>query len=140
MFVNSRAIKNIPVGKKAGQQSPQRIIGLWKLKTTGVANGDYAFAANGNYQFGGAIGASTTTSDMYYEYIYNRAYPFEGDGSYTFSGNLLMLKRRGVVNPEQVTIRFEKVNHGGEGWKERMYMLEKDKYGEYESVWEKESK
>ncbi len=139
-FINSFNIRNRPATQNPQQENSQRIIGLWKLNTVGIAIGDYAFAANGHYQFGGGLGSSTTTSDMYYKYIYNKAYPFEGDGSYAVSDNLLTIKRRGALNSEQVTIRFAKVNHGGEGWKERMYMLKKDSYGENESVWEKESK
>ncbi len=139
-FVNSFTVKNIALTKNNEQQSSQRIIGLWKIDAVGVVTGDYVFAANGNYQSAGGIGSSTTTSDMYYTYIYNRAYPFEGDGSYSISGSLLMLKRRGAAGSEQVTFRFEKVNHGGAGWKERLYMLKRDGYGENESLYEKEEK
>lgn len=139
-FVNSFTVKNIVLIKNNEQQSSQRIIGLWKIDAVGIVAGDYFFAANGNYQSGGGIGSSTTTSDMYYTYIYNRAYPFEGDGNYSISGSLLTLKRRGAANSEQITMRFEKVNHGGTGWKDRLYMLKRDGYGENESFCEKQEK
>jgi hypothetical protein len=99
--------------------------------------GDYVFAANGNYQHGGAIGSSTTTSDSRYEYIYNRAYPFQGDGSYSISGNKLTLTKKGG-SPETTTIRFEKIRYGSSAWKDRIYMLKKDALKEYESTYEKE--
>lgn len=136
-FVNSFHVKNVPVAKPADEDAAQRIVGWWKINATGVVAAAYVFAANGNYQYGGAIGSSTTTSDMYYKYIYNRAYPFEGDGSYSISGNLLTLKKRNAA-AEQVIIRFEKVNHGGLGWKDILYMLKKDVYGENESRYEKQ--
>ena len=113
---------------------------MWKIDAVGVVAGDYVFAANGNYQHAGGLGSSTTTSDMYYTYIYNRSYPFEGDGSYTISGNRLTLKKRSGNNPEQVRFRFEKVNHGGTGWKDRIYLLKRDAYGENESLYEKKEK
>jgi hypothetical protein len=138
-FVNSFTVKNIVLLKNNEPQSSQRIIGLWKIDAVGVVTGDYVFAANGNYQSGGGIGSSTTSSDMYYTYIYNRAYPFEGDGSYSIAGNILALKKRNAA-AEQVTIRFEKVNHGGTGWKDRLYMLKKDNYSENESLYEKQEK
>lgn len=138
-FFNSFTIKNVAVPKNNEPIITQRIIGLWKINSVGVVLGDYVFAANGNYQFGGGIGSSTTTSDMYYKYIYNKAYTFEGDGSYGISGNLLTLKRRGAP-PEPVQIRFEKVNYGGTGWKDRIWMLSKDKYGENEVVYDKKEK
>lgn len=138
-FFNSFTVKNILPAKSNEEDAAKKIIGWWKVDVNGVAAGDYAFAANGNYQFGGGLGSSTTTSDMYYEYIYNRAYPFQGDGSYSISEKLLTLKRRGGNN-EQVTIRFEKVNHGGTGWKDRLYMLKRDSQGYNESRYEKQLK
>lgn len=136
-FVNSFSIKNAEQAKINEQENAQRIMGLWKIDATGIVAGDYVFAANGNYQSGGGLGSSTTTSDMYYKNIYNRAYPFEGDGSYSVSGNILTLKKRGAV-AEQVTIRFEKVNHGGAGWNDRLYMIKKERIGENESLYEKQ--
>lgn len=138
-FFNSFTVKNVALPKNNEQPDAQRIVGLWKLNTVGVALGEYAFAANGNYQFGGGLGSSTTTSDMYYKYIYNRAYPFEGDGNYTVSGNQLTLNKRGKTS-EQAEIRFEKVNNGGAGWKERIWMLKKNEYGEYEVMYDKQLK
>jgi hypothetical protein len=139
-FFNSFTIKNVIQAKNNEQENIQRIIGLWKIDATGIVSGDYVFAANGSYEHGGGLGSSTTTSDIYYTYIYSRAYPFKGNGSYSILGGLLTLKSRGAANAEQVTIRFEKVNHGGTGWKDRLYMLKRDGYGENESLYEKREK
>lgn len=98
---------------------------------------DYIFAANGNYQHGGAIGTSTTTSDFNYNYIHYKNYSFEGDGSYSIAGNRLMLRKKTSTNPETVQIRFEKSNRGGAGWTDRVYMLQKDAAGEFEVCYEK---
>lgn len=136
-FFNSFAVKNTPLSQTK-EDAANRIVGLWKIVATGVVVGDYAFAANGNFQSGGGLGSSTTTSDMDYKYIYNRAYPFEGDGSYSVSGNRLTLKKRGSA-PETVTIRFEKVSYGGKPWKDRIYMLKRDALREYESTYEKQT-
>jgi len=136
-FINSFSVKNNSSIKNNGSDDAQRILGLWKVIATGVVSADYVFAANGNYEYGGGLGSSTTTSDMYYEYIYNRAYPFQGSGSYTISGDQLLLKKRSDNSTEQVRFRFEKVNHGGTGWNDRIWLLKKDILGDMEVSYEK---
>ena len=106
----------------------------------GSALTNYIFAANGNYQFIGAYGTTTKTTDYSYEYIHTMTSAFKGDGSYSFKKNQLTFKGRGDNTPETVQFRFEKVNHGSTGWKERLYMLKNDKFGEYEVCYEKENK
>jgi len=48
---------------------------------------------------------------------------FKGDGSYTLNGNKLTTVRESDRKTETQQFRFEKVNHGGTGWKERIYLL-----------------
>lgn len=126
-FFNSFTIQNavVPQNPEA-TTTPQRIVGVWKLTGNGPALGEYVFAANGNYQLTGAIGTSRTTTDDRYEYLHLKTYAFEGDGSYSITGNELSLKKRGDTNAEQIQFRFEKVNHGNTGWKDRLYLLKKD--------------
>jgi hypothetical protein len=139
-FFNSFAIKNATIPKKTEEASSKRIIGVWKLNAQGAVSGEYVFAANGNYQLVGAIGTSSTSTDYRYEYLHLTSYAFQGDGSYSINGNQLKLKRRGDKEPELQSIRFEKVNHGGTGWKERVYMLKVSTVDgkEYEVCYEKE--
>lgn len=125
-FFNSFTVKNTIAAQFVEAEPVKRIIGVWKQVGTGMALGEYVFAANGHYKFGGAIGSSSTTSDFNYEYLYITTYSFEGDGSYSVKGNQIYLKKRGLDNPEQVQFRFEKVNHGGTGWKDRLYLLQRD--------------
>ena len=107
-FFNSFTVKNVPVAKTA-DDSATRIVGTWMSSESGAA-GDYTFAANGRYAFGGAgLGAGHPVD-------------FQGDGSYSVTGNRLMISRRGAQT-EQVTIRFMQVNQGGTGWIERLCML-----------------
>jgi hypothetical protein len=136
-FFNSFTVKNIAIPNSTEDIS-KRIIGKWTASEAG-AIGDYIFAANGNYGFIGAIGTSSTSSDYRYEYLHIRTYAFEGDGSYSIAGNQLTLKKRGV-NPKQVKFRFEKVNRGGAGWNERIYLLSKSSSGENEVCYEKAEK
>jgi hypothetical protein len=136
-FFNTFTIKNATSSKPADDAS-RRIIGVWNLASGGVASGEYVFAANGNYQLTGGIGTSSTSSDDYYKYIHIKTYAFQGDGNYTIIGNQLTLKKRSM-NPEQVQYRFEKVNHGGTGWKDRLYLLKTDPTlrSKYEVCYEK---
>lgn len=138
-FFNSFTVKGVSASAPDEEELAKHIIGFWKLVANGVVDGDYLFAANGNYQSGGGIGSSTTTKDSRYEYIYNRAYSFEGDGSYSIANKELQLKRRGATQ-EKIPIRFEQVNYGGTGWKERLYLQKKDSAGEYEVTYEKQNK
>jgi hypothetical protein len=39
---------------------------------------------------------------------------------------------------EQVRLRFERVNHGGTGWRDRLYLLKKDAFGENEVFYERQ--
>lgn len=121
-FFNSFTVNNVPIPNPSEEENTKRIVGVWKLTGHGVAAGDYIFAANGSYQFGGAIGTSTTTSDFRYEYLHITSYAWQGDGNYIITGDQLTLKKRGS-DLEQVQFRFEKVNHGGTGWKDRLYLL-----------------
>ena len=47
--------------------------------------------------------------------IHTTTSAFQGDGAYSLSGNRLTLQRRGASRPEDVSIRFDIVNHGGLG-------------------------
>lgn len=132
-FFNTLAIKNVSVAKPV--MDPNRIVGLW-ITAENMSVSDYLFAANGNYQRGGAIGSSTTTSDDRYVYIQNKAYSFEGDGSYKLTDGVLQLKPRGGSS-ESKSIRFDQVNHGGTGWKDRLWMRSSGVGGENEVRYEK---
>lgn len=134
-FFNSFTVKNTPMPKSTGEESLKRIVGFWKV-TEGMVVSDYVFAVNGNYQHGGAIGTTSKTSDQQYEYTHYRSYSFEGDGSYTVSGNQLVLKKHSGP-AVTVQIRFDKANHNGRGWTDRLYMLNQDVAGMYEVCYEK---
>lgn len=138
-FFKSFNIKNVTVPKNTSEDAAKRIVGVWKTAESMVIS-DYVFAANGNYQHGGAIGSSSSSRDQYFEYIHMKSYSFEGDGSYSIANNLLSLKKRGAQEVEKRPIRFEKVDHGGTGWKERMYLMGRDVAGEFEVGYEKVEK
>ena len=135
-FFNSFTVKNISLPENKEEDVSTRIVGAWSQTESGAAS-EYVFAANGNYAFNGAIGTTSTSRGYNYEYLRIKTYAFNGDGSYSFAGDHLRLKKRNANNPEQVRFRFEKVNHGGTGWKDRLYMLTKDKLGENEVCYEK---
>ena len=99
--------------------------GAWTQSGSGVLT-EYIFAANGNFQFIGAYGTTSTVSQNYADYIEIKSSAWQGDGSYAIKGNQLNLKKRGDPAVEQVQFRFEKVNHGGTGWRDRLYMLKTD--------------
>lgn len=138
-FFKSFTISNAVAPTVAGETISEKIVGLWKTAESMVVS-DYVFAANGNYQHGGAIGSTSTSRDQYYEYIHMKSYSFTGDGSYSITTNQLTLKKRGAKSPEKIPIRFETVNHGGTGWTDRLYMMRKDVAGEYEVSYEKKEK
>ena len=121
-FFNSFTVKKINAPPNAEKESPKRIIGKWSMSES-RATSEYIFAANGQYKFVGALGSSYTTSDYNYDYLHIKTYAFKGDGSYSITGNRLTLKKNGNNQPEQVSFRFEQVNYGGTGWKERLYIL-----------------
>jgi hypothetical protein len=135
-FFKSFTITNAVSPAIAGGDISQKIIGLWKTAESMVVS-DYVFAANGNYQHGGAIGSTSTNRDQFYEYIHMKSYSFTGDGSYSINANQLTLNKRGAKTPEKIPIRFESVNHGGTGWKDRLYMMGNDVAGEYEVSYER---
>ena len=137
-FFNSFTVKNATVSKNAEDVS-LRIIGAWAQTESG-ASSEYVFAANGSYALVGAIGSTFTSRDINYEYLHIKTYAFRGEGSYSIARNELILKRWSDNSPEQIRFRFEKVNHGGIGWKDRLYLLKKDGYGETESLYEKQEK
>lgn len=138
-FFNSFTVKNILLPENNEEDVSTRIIGAWSQTESG-ASSEYVFAANGNYAFNGALGTTSTSRDYHYEYLHIKTYAFNGDGSYSFSGDHLTLKKRNDNNPEQVRFRFEKVNHGGTGWNDRLWMLTKDRFGENEVCYEKREK
>ena len=123
-FFNSFTVKNATISQMKDDPL-KRIIGVWDLAASGAATGQYVFAANGNYQLVGGVGSSSTSRDDSYEYLHIKTYAFQGDGAYSVNGNQLYLKKRGH-NAEQVQYRFEQVNHGGGGWKDRLYLLKTD--------------
>jgi hypothetical protein len=138
-FLNSITIKAATVSRAVEEPASKRIVGVWKMKSHGPAVGDYVFAANGNYQMVGGLGSSSTTRDDRYEYLHLTSYAFQGDGRYSIDGSQLKLMKRGE-QPEQIRIRFEKINHGGTGWNDRMHLLKKGSTDgkEYEVTYEKE--
>jgi len=125
-FFNSFALKNAVAAKPSPGQSAGKIVGVWQLTGTGPSAGEYVFAANGNYQFAGGLGTSSTTTDQRYEYLHIKTYAFQGDGAYSLQGDQLLLRRRADKAPEKVQFRFEQVNHGNTGWNDRLYMLKTD--------------
>jgi len=138
-FLNSISLKTATALKPTEEPAAKRIIGVWKVSSNGPALGEYVFAANGNYQLTGGIGTSSTSSDDRYEYLHLTTYAFKGDGNYSINGNQLKLMKRGDNAPEQMRIRFEKINHGGTGWNDRIQMLKRNSTDgkEYEVAYEK---
>jgi hypothetical protein len=119
-FFNTFTVKTQPRSMPAQQDLSKRILGDW-MALGSTALTEYIFAANGNYQFIGVGGSTVTRSDINYDYIYIKTSSFAGDGSYAVKDNQVTLKGRGA-RPEQIPIRFDQVNHGGTGWKDRLYM------------------
>ena len=121
-FFNSFTVKNQTAQNTSGQDLSKRIIGSWMQMGSGALT-EYIFAANGHYQFIGAYGTSSNVTRNYTEYVEIKSSAWEGDGIYSMKGNKIILTGRGDNNKEEITFRFEKVNHGGTGWKERLCML-----------------
>lgn len=136
-FFASFTVKNAMPPTNTDEDASKRIIGRWAMSES-RASGEYIFAANGHFQLTGAIGTSYTTSEHDYEVIHTTASAFQGDGRYSVSGNRLTMRRPADRNPEEVSFRFEKVNRGGPGWKDRLYLLTKDATGDYEVAYEKQ--
>lgn len=120
-FFNSFTVKNQPQSSPVAN-AEQQIIGDW-MSMGGMALTEYIFAANGRYQFIGAYSTSTKTTDYNYEYLTIKTSAFKGDGGYSLKSNQLFFKKDGTTKTDQVQFRFEKVNHGSTGWKDRLYML-----------------
>ena len=135
-FFNSFAIKGKQPSTNAEDQG-KRILGDW-MALGSTALTEYIFAANGNYKFIGVGGSTTTRSDANYDYIYIKTSSFNGDGSYSVKNDQLTIRGRGDKS-EQIPIRFDKVNHGGTGWKDRIYMrkISAGDGKEYEVCYEK---
>ena len=106
--------------KKTNDDVTRRIVGSWQAMG-GSALTKYIFAANGRYQF---IGAYTSTSRISSDMIEMRTSGFTGDGAYSINGNKLTTTRD-HDKPDVSQYRLEKVNHGGTGWKDRLYLLNK---------------
>jgi hypothetical protein len=137
-FFNSFTINNAQAPKNSEVEVSKRIIGDWMSIGSSALN-EYLFAANGNYQYIGAYATTTKTTDAYYEYTHINTSSFKGDGSYSIKGNQLTFKKYGQKE-DQVQFRFEKVNHGGTGWKDRLYMLTTDPtLGTFEVCYEKKA-
>lgn len=122
-FFNSFTIKGQPVVRRQ-EDVAKRIVGDWMQMGSGALT-EYIFAANGNYQFIGAFGSSSVVTRGNNDYIQIKSSAWKGDGNYTIKGNQLSFKKYGQPQ-EQVVFRFEKINHGGTGWKDRLYMLKTD--------------
>lgn len=138
-FFNSFTVKNATIPANTSEDISKRIIGDW-MAMGGSALTEYIFAANGNYQFIGAYATTTKTTDNYNEYINIKTSGFKGDGAYSIKGNQLKFTKHGSSELDQVQFRFEKVNHGSMGWKDRLFMYKNDKIGEYEVCYEKQVK
>ena len=120
-FFNSFTVANASPKKTAGD-GLSRFVGSWQ-SMGGNALTKYIFAANGRYQF---IGAYSTTSRISRDMIEMRTSGFTGDGGYIVNGNKLTTTHDNDRSKKDVVqYRFEKVNHGGTGWKDRLYILDK---------------
>jgi hypothetical protein len=124
-FFNSFTVRNTPIVREAEGELSRRIVGRWAM-TEGLAVGEYVFAANGTYASGGAFGSSASGA------VSNAS----RDGRYSMAADQLIMSRP-VGTVEQVRFRFERVNHGGTGWRDRLYMLKKDAFGETEVSYER---
>ncbi len=124
--------------KKSTTDGSSRFVGSWQ-SMGGSALTKYIFAANGRYQF---IGAYSTTSRISSDMIEMRTSGFTGDGSFIVNGNKLTTTHDNDRSKKDVVqYRFEKVNHGGTGWKDRLYILDNSVVDGklYEVCYEKES-
>ena len=124
-FFNSFTVRNTPTVKGSEGELSRRIVGRWAM-TEGLAVGEYVFAANGTYTSDGTFGGPT--SGAIASASRSSRYSMAGD-------QLIMSTPRGAE--EQVRVRFERVNHGGTGWRDRLYMLKKDAFGETEVSYER---
>jgi len=135
-FFNSFTVASASPKKITGDNL-SRFIGSWQ-SMGGSALTKYIFAANGRYQF---IGAYSTTSRISRDMIEIKTSGFTGDGSYIVNGNKLSTTHDSDRSKKDVVqYRFEKVNHGGAGWRDRLYIIDKGVDGKLiEVCYEKES-
>ncbi len=124
-FFNSFTVRNTPIETKAEGELSRQIVGRWEM-TEGLAVGEYVFGADGTYASGGAFGSPASGA------VSNAS----RDGRYSMTGDQLIMSRAGGA-AEQVRCRFERVNHGGTGWRDRLYMLKKSAFGENEVSYER---
>jgi hypothetical protein len=124
-FFNSFTVRNTPIASETEDELSRRIVGRWAM-TEGLAVGEYEFAADGTYTSGGTFGSATTLAVI----------DGSSDGGYALAGDQLIMSRPPGIT-EQVRLRFDRVNHGGTGWTDRLYMLKKDAGGEYEVSYER---
>ena len=106
----------------------------------GRSIGEYIFAANGRFQYLGSFGSYTKISN---EWIELKTSAWQGDGSYTIQGDQLILKRNGEKKGDEYRFRFESINQGSTGWKDRLCLLNEhplDNLPPYEACYEKREK
>jgi hypothetical protein len=137
-FFNSFTVKGAAAVDPAATNATERIIGVWS-QSGGGAIGEYVFAANGHFGRAGGLGSSSTRADDRYEYLHIRSHAWDGDGTYVLSGSELTLRGRGDDQPERMRFRFEQANHGGTGWKDRLWLLKAGRLGEIEVCYEKKA-
>jgi hypothetical protein len=125
-FFNSFTVRNTPIVKIEPGELSRRIVGRWATAQGRVASGELVFAPNGTYTSDVAIGGPQSGAIA----GTSRA------SGYSLTGDQLSMRPpRGTE--EVVRVRFDRVNHGGTGWKDRLWMLKKDMYGENEVSYER---
>lgn len=134
-FFNSFTIKNLnPI--KESDTNPTRFIGSW-MASGDRSIGEYIFAANGRFQYLGGYGSYTKISN---EWLELKTSAWQGDGSYSIQGDRLIFKRKGETKGDEYRFRFESINRGSTGWKERLCLLNehpRDNGPAYEACYEK---
>ena len=133
-FFNSLQTDRVVPGESK-KNPKERVIGYWK-KTEVAGISEYVFAANGHFARGGTIGTTYTTQDLHYEYLRLATYSFDGDGTYSVAGDTLNLTEKSTGVTESIPFRLAQVNAGGTGWKDRLYLLKHDQYGDNEVLFE----
>ena len=121
-FFNSFTVRNTPIVRATEDELSRRIVGRWAM-TEGLAVGEYVFGADGTYSSGGAFGSSAA----------GVVSGVSRDGGYSMAGDQLIMSSPAGTTKE-VRFRFERVNHGGTGWKDRLYLLKKDAHGRVRGV------
>ena len=134
-FFNSFSIKSFNP-KTESYTNPFRFIGSW-MASGDRSIGEYIFAANGRFQYLGGYGSFSKTSN---EIIELKTSAWQGDGSYSIQDDRIFFKRKGETIPDVYRFRFESINRGSTGWKERVCLLNehpKDGGPAYETCYEK---